>query len=140
VHGEPSSDQASFGTKIMGVSVRFLFACVCIHRQQAQGIPSAVAAAAEAEAARKECFGVFCTTYDLQAVSPPRCTPRHLFVDMTGDGSTRPLAGLVRAQRISLGSVSGAVTLMLRLNPCSRLVVRIREKKETSCFVTLRGE
>jgi hypothetical protein len=46
----------------------------------------------------------------------------------------------VRAQRISLGSVSGAVTLMLRLNPCSRLVVRIREKKETSCFVTLRGE
>jgi hypothetical protein len=111
-------------------------------QQQAQGIPSAVAAAAEAEAARKECFGVFCTTYDLQAVSLPRYVhTRHLFVDMIGDGSTLPPSRWVGAStENSTGSVSGAVTLMLRLNPCSRLVVRIREKKETSCFVTLRGE
>ncbi|CAM0911592.1 unnamed protein product [Alopecurus aequalis] len=37
-------------------------------KQQVQGIPAAVAAA-EAEAARKECYGVFCTTYDLQALA-----------------------------------------------------------------------
>ncbi|TVU50304.1 hypothetical protein EJB05_01671 [Eragrostis curvula] len=35
--------------------------------RQAQGIPSAVAAEAEAAEARKRAFGVFCTTYDLKA-------------------------------------------------------------------------
>ena len=37
-------------------------------RQQVQGTLAA-------EAARKECFGVFCTTYDLEAVSRPHCSP-----------------------------------------------------------------
>lgn len=47
----------------------------------------ATAVATEAPASRKECFGVFCTTYDLKAVSPsasrgPSPLPLPVFAEM----------------------------------------------------------
>ena len=38
------------------------------HRQVQDGVATVVVA--EAPASRKECFGVFCNIYDLEAVSP----------------------------------------------------------------------
>uniref|UniRef100_A0A453RUD9 Lactate/malate dehydrogenase N-terminal domain-containing protein n=1 Tax=Aegilops tauschii subsp. strangulata TaxID=200361 RepID=A0A453RUD9_AEGTS len=63
----------------VGLRSALLFSCVWTARQQVQGT-----LAAEAEAARKECFGVFCTTYDLEADEKTKSWKKLVNVSVSG--------------------------------------------------------